>query len=259
MQRAFATVLCAVIVLMSSAPTAAVAANAGARQTPTWAEVAKWPDFTRGVWAKIDNSSPGAAAIAGGGAPNPASGAAQAARTQIMSLLTPAAKAQYEALRRGPRKPNFGCDPFGFPAAFDGDWQFLYARDVILVLSLQDYITVVRRIYMDGRAHGEPEPTWMGHSVGRWEGDTLVVDTVGLSEEAQIMQGLHGTLASHAVERFRLAAPESLSWQLSYENPELLTKPYTASRTLKLQRGREIPEAYCTNDLDVEGLNVTPP
>jgi hypothetical protein len=266
-----ASASCATLSGLLALAVGAVACHAA---TPTWAEVAQWPDLTGGVWDSGGGFAAQAAAAASRGAPpgsaiaapaaaappNPTATAVQAGRNRAAQLpLTAAGKAQYEKFAQAFGRPYYGCEPFGFPAAFDGGLEFHYTRDVIFIHSLKDYITVTRRIYMDGRQHGEPEPTWMGHAIGHWEGSTLVVDTVGLNDEAQIIPGLKGSYASHAVERFTLAAPDSLKWELSFDNPEILTKPYTNSRMLKLRRGKEVPEAYCTNNLDVEGLDLRPP
>ncbi len=83
---------------------------------------------------------------------------------------------------------------------------------------------------MDGREHPENWPFgWMGHSIGRWDGDTLVVDTVGLNDRTWLDRA--GTPHSdqlHVVERFRRVNPDTLEIEFLFDDPKAFTKPWGA-------------------------------
>ncbi len=102
----------------------------------------------------------------------------------------------------------------------------------------------VRRIYMDGRKHPEGWPFgWMGHSIGWWEGDTLVVDTVGLNDKTWLDRG--GTPHSdalHVVERFRRVNHDILEIDFLFSDPKAFTKPWGAKKVYRLRPDWEIVE-----------------
>ena len=94
--------------------------------------------------------------------------------------------------------------------------------------------TQVRHIYTDGRPLPEdPDLKFHGTSVGRWEGDTLVVETVGFSPLTQIERGVPHSDKMKIVERFRLTDPDTMSIQTTITDPEALTAPYTSNRNLE--------------------------
>jgi len=112
----------------------------------------------------------------------------------------------------------------------------------------------MRRIYTDGRAHPENlEPSFNGHSIGHWEGDTLVIDTVGLLPDTPL--DFVGDLSSfiamdhsdqmHVVERIRLTGPDTLSITTTVTDPKALTKPWTYTRTSARNRQWNIQEYVC--------------
>jgi hypothetical protein len=94
---------------------------------------------------------------------------------------------------------------------------------------------------LDGRPHGddpESDATYNGDSIGRWEGDTLVVDVINISDETWL--GDNGLLHSeklHVTERFKRVG-DTIEYQMTAVDPEVLQKPWTYSRTLTLQSGR---------------------
>ncbi|MCH8268702.1 MAG: hypothetical protein O7A06_01805 [Acidobacteria bacterium] len=103
------------------------------------------------------------------------------------------------------------------------------------VLILFEWDTLVRRIHMDGREHPENWPFgWMGHSTGRWDGDTLVVDTVGLNDRTWLDRA--GTPHSdqlHVVERFRRVNPDTLEIEFLFDDPKAFTKPWGAKKVYR--------------------------
>jgi len=146
--------------------------------------------------------------------------------------MQPWAEEKYKAVREGKaRDPNFtGCTPQG-PTDLMLDNRRLYELrqfpDVVLLLFDHDH--EVRRIYMDGRGHPEhPAPTWMGHSIGKYEGEVLVVDTIGISDKAWIdVQGHPHTDALRVTERFRRLDQKSLEVQTTIDDPKTYQKPWT--------------------------------
>jgi hypothetical protein len=108
-----------------------------------------------------------------------------------------------------------------------------------------------RHIYTDGRGHVNPEtfdPVSGGHSIGRWDGETLGVDTIGFSEEGvtRIPGGGRRTKDSHLVERFRLVDPNQLSVVSTWDDPKVFAKPHTYEiRYFRAPKFTELREFDC--------------
>lgn len=136
-------------------------------------------------------------------------------------------------------------------------------KDEILIMSEQS--SAARHIYLDGRGHPDPstyEPTTNGHSVGHWQGDTLVVDTVGFSElGARNVPGggLRGK-TSHLVERFHLFDNAArLSITFTWEDPHVYLKPHTYEiRYFKDPAGTYAYEDFCDAGDPAQGQSVKP-
>jgi hypothetical protein len=123
-----------------------------------------------------------------------------------------------------------------------------------LVVMLFEDVPGFRQIFLDGRSHPlELEPSWMGHSVGRWEADTLVVDTVGFNDRSWI--GLNGTSSGlphtemlHMTERYRRPDFGHLEIQVAFEDPGTFAKPYRGTIKLALAPQEELIEFVCENN-----------
>jgi hypothetical protein len=100
---------------------------------------------------------------------------------------------------------------------------------------IAEWMGQVRRIYLDGRPHPEdPDPTFNGHSIGHWEGKTLVVDTVGLRDDTMFDQsGVRHSDKLHIVERFTLIDANTLQDELTADDPVAFYKPWTVKKTYK--------------------------
>ena len=137
--------------------------------------------------------------------------------------------------------------------------QFVQTPDKIVVLT--EYMHNFRVIWLDGRRHPRDLlPTFMGHSVGRWEGDTLVVDTVGLrggniDDHANVVSD-----AVHLVERYRRVSANQLSYEVTHDDPKFYTKPWTASWLMPLANPSfEVGEYACTDfNFSLESGNQQP-
>src|SRR5712671_4850427 len=117
----------------------------------------------------------------------------------------------------------------------------------------------IRRIYTDGRTHPEiSDPTFHGHSIGHWDGDTLVVDTVDILPQAPLAvseaAGLPNNGDMHVIERIHLADKDILHVDLEIIAPKVLTKPWRTTRIFFRQRARkfDIVEGVCLEGYHVE-------
>ena len=118
----------------------------------------------------------------------------------------------------------------------------------------------MRRIYMDGRKHPEdPDLTMHGHSIGHWEGSTLVVDTTGIAPQSYIAvseaAGIPNNGDMHIVERIRLAKPNVLADELEITAPKVLTQTWKTTRLFRRYPDRhyEIIEGECVQEELVPG------
>ena len=104
-----------------------------------------------------------------------------------------------------------------------------------------------RTIYTDGRTHSkDPNPSFLGESIGRWEGDTLVVDTIGFNDTTWLDQAGHPhTEALHTIERFTRTNERTLHFQVTIDDPKAYTKPWTTSYTIPWAAGHELYEYIC--------------
>jgi hypothetical protein len=105
-------------------------------------------------------------------------------------------------------------------------------------------------IYTDGRQHPKDlEPTWFGHSIGTWDGDTLVVDTVGFNEQTRIdTQGHPHTDALHVVERLTRTDLGHMSYEITIDDPKAYTKPWKNTRAFTLRPDWELLEYNCNEN-----------
>jgi hypothetical protein len=116
-----------------------------------------------------------------------------------------------------------------------------------LVMLFEDDIPSHRTVYLDGRAHPkDPNPNWMGHSIGRWDKDTLVVDTVGFNDRTWLdNQGHPHTEKLHIVERIRRPDLGHLEIEFTIEDPGAYAKPWIIKRVADLYPDAEVGEYVC--------------
>jgi carboxypeptidase family protein len=114
-----------------------------------------------------------------------------------------------------------------------------------------------RQIFLDGRGHpSDPNPTWRGHSIGRWDGDTLIADTVGFNDRPWLDWSGHSqTEKLHVVERFRRPDLGHLELEMRLEDTGALKAPWTIKRTYILDPKEDVLENVCTeNEKDAQHL-----
>jgi hypothetical protein len=109
-----------------------------------------------------------------------------------------------------------------------------------------------RQIYMDGRQlEQDPNPTWMGYSVGHWDGDTLVVESNGFNDKTWLdVEGHPHTEALRMTERYRRVDFGHIQLQVTFDDPKAYAKPITASIVMDLLTDTEMLEYVCENEKD---------
>jgi Family of unknown function (DUF6152) len=168
--------------------------------------------------------------------------------------MLPWAKAVYLHRQRTLLKddPITRCMPPGGPRIFQmpNGVQFIEQRELGRILVLMGGGNRNWRvIYTDGRRQGQPAEvvlTYYGNSVGRWEKDTLVVDSIGYNERFWLANGgLPHTEALHLVERFSRPDLNTLRYEITVDDPRTYTRPWTGGWTLQWVAGEDIEEYFC--------------
>ena len=150
--------------------------------------------------------------------------------------------------------PTSHCLPVGVTSQAG---QGKFVQTPILLVILGDGYT--RQVFLDGRAHPEdPNPTWFGHSIGRWDGDTLVVDTTGFNDKTWLGDRVNPyphTEMMHVVERYRRPDLGHLELEMTVEDPGAFKKPWVVNRTANLDPTDEVMENICNeNEKDLKHL-----
>ena len=143
------------------------------------------------------------------------------------------------------------CIPYGFPTMMS---VAIYPVEIIQtprqMTIISEAFSEVRRVYMD-RPQAKIEdvaPGYYGRSVGRWEGDTLVVDTVGVKTSVSGYRGMPHSDQMRVTERFKLMASDVLHDQITIEDPVMLEKPMTYTIAYKRIPDYEMVEFVCDNN-----------
>lgn len=223
-------------------PVAAKKAPAVVNPPPTskdWADIAKLPDWS-GVWnPKVTDQD-----------------------AQVKTNM-PAWKPKFKAVvdhqiaeeKAGRPAPIVvSCLPQGMPAWMlisHNAMEFLFTPGRVTMLGESDG-NRLRRIYTDGRGHpNDGELSFHGHSTGKWEGDTLVVETVNIKPQTMFAMseavGVPNNGDVKVIERIRLAKPDEMHFDIEIDAPHVLEKPYKTTRIWFRQRARkfDIAEGVC--------------
>jgi hypothetical protein len=229
--------------VVAATAVAAVTPGNGPYMASDWTALGKLPDWS-GVWApdvadqkrrEISDKPPWTAKVA-----------AEMARLEAES-------------RAGrPFLVLHDCLPYGMPSLMlipHNAMEVLFTPGRVTILGESDG-NRLRRIYTDGRKHpDDPDLTAHGHSIGHWEGDTLVVDTTGIKPQSYLAvsedEGAPNDGGAHVVERIRLKSPGVLEDELTVEAPKILTRPWKTTRYWSRLHGEQndIVEGAC-----VEGM-----
>ena len=181
--------------------------------------------------------------------------------------MTPWAETKYKATKpsNGPRTHSLeetndpvlkSCQPPGVPRIYLQPFPFEIVQAPKELVMLYEYDHMVRHIYTDGRKHPDDlSPTYMGHSIGKWEGDTLVVDTTGFNDKTWLDRTGHPHSEElHVVERFQRVGADMLHIDITMEDPKALAKPWITQLVYQLKPGWEISELACTDNADFLGF-----
>jgi hypothetical protein len=230
----------------------------------TWDSIKKLPDWGRGMWTPGGRPPAAAAPAAGASQSAPAQPAAQAAAAAGLGFggnlpFTPKYKAQSDArmlrvrglgpggLEDVPLSNSGFCIPGGVPGNMllvSHEYVFK-PGSVLMILENSE----IRRIWTDGRGHppdDESNPNFQGHSIGHWEGDTLVVDTSQIYPEAELFFGMTVTEKTVVKERISLADKDTLQIATVVEDNELFTRPWTYTRYFRREDREPVPYESCT-------------
>ena len=149
--------------------------------------------------------------------------------------LTPYGAERYRKLDMA-NSPSYKCLPYGPTRGLQSTNPFQIVQTPDLVAIITEHIDY-RMIYTDGRGHPEDildYPEWMGHSIGRWEGQTLVVDTIGMRQETWLdTAGFEHSDKLHITERFQKTGPDTIRLTVTIEDPVFYTKPFTFGRDVR--------------------------
>ncbi len=185
-------------------------------RTAQWTQLATLPDWS-GVW-EIDWRNTRQSPL----------------RPQMK--LTPEYQQRLDAYRKAQQQgenlqtEGANCVPPGLPGIMSQPYpiEFLYQPGKIVML-LEAYMQF-RHIHTDGRKHPEdPDLTFHGHSIGHWERDTLVVDSVGFTESTLLAAGVPHSDKLRIVERIRKVSPEWMEIETTLIDPVVLAEPYTST------------------------------
>ena len=148
-----------------------------------------------------------------------------------------------------------GCFPPGVPRVYMHPFPFQFIQTPNEVVMLFEVDSLRREIYTDGKPHDTAlVPLWMGDSIGHWESDTLVVDTVNFNDKTWLDRVGHPhSAALHVIERFRRTAPDHLVDDITIDDPKAYTKPWTARLEFK-QRPWKLTEQFCEDGETFLGL-----
>jgi hypothetical protein len=168
------------------------------------------------------------------------------------SPLRPAAAAQFQQ-----RAPNFSnvsplshCLPEGMPLVEMAPAPYKIVQTPGLTFMLYERDTTFRQVYTDGRKlPDDPQPSWLGYSVGKWDGDSLVVDTIGFNDRGWLdARGHAHSEALHLTERFRRLDFGHMEVQMTIDDPKTYTGPFTIKLKQRLLPDTDLLESFCAEN-----------
>jgi hypothetical protein len=151
------------------------------------------------------------------------------------------------------------CEPSGPPQVLilPNPWEIVQIPGRVFMFFEEQHIW--RTIWTDGRPlPKDPDPSWLGYSVGHWDGDTLVVETIGFNDKEWVdLYGNPRTSTTHLTERYRRLNHDTLEQQIIIEDPRVFTKPWVSPPKLhKLEPGWDLAEWFCVLDENHDYDNV---
>jgi hypothetical protein len=163
--------------------------------------------------------------------------------------LNPRARDLYNQriANNGKDHPGVSCLPSGIPEKDNIPDGLKLVQTEDLILLLHESRTIYRQVFTDGRPLPKnPQPAWMGYSIGHWDKDTLVVDTIGQNGKTWLdMRGLPGTQALHVTERFTRPKIGHMDVEVTIDDPGAYTKPWTVRLAWRLEPDTDLIESIC--------------
>ena len=221
-----------VVLLLMAAALPHGLAQTISRPAPTaadWMAISKLPDFS-GVWEIPLGPTRG---LIG---------------PSVSLSLTPKYAAEKKARQASGVEDDqtANCLPAGMPVIMSWPYPMEFLLTPGKVTILLESFSQIRHIYTDGRPlPTDPDPKFNGTSVGRWEGDTLVAETVGFSPLTEIERNVSHSDKMRIVERFRLTDPDTMTIETTLTDPEVLTMAFKTTRVLKRHRTWTLAEYVC--------------
>ena len=164
-------------------------------------------------------------------------------------VLTHYGADRYRKVDQGIGDPGALCLPWGPIRGMIIPHPFAILQNSSVIAVLIESQRTYRPIYMDGRGHPadlKEHPEWMGHSIGKWEGDTLVVDTTGVDNRTWLdTSGFEHSDKLHITERYLKTGPDTIKWDVTFEDPVFFAKPFTAEWIFQRSTGDRIISHSC--------------
>ncbi len=172
------------------------------------------------------------------------------------------ARAIYQWRETNLYEPYIRCKPSGGARPFINPFgaEFVDLPELKTIYQFDGNLHTWRVIYMDGRPHPKDlVPSYYGHSVGHWEGDTLVVDTVGFNERMWIdREGMPHTEKLHLIERFTRTDFNTMKYEMTIDDPGAYTKTWTTGFFLRWNSSDEMFEFICQENNQVVDVLGSP-
>ena len=158
--------------------------------------------------------------------------------------------------------PEANCLPTGIPRVAPYPWRLVqyptHKKATHVFFLFEGNIHSYRQVFMDGREHPvDPDPTWYGHSIGRYEGDTLVIDTIGFNDKFWFdFRGHPHTEKLHTIERYTRKDLGTLLVETTIDDPGAYSRPFKVAFTARLRPNEELMEYICQeNNQDVAHIH----
>jgi hypothetical protein len=147
----------------------------------------------------------------------------------------------------GKDHPGVSCLPSGIPEKNNIPDGLKVVQTPDLVVFLYESRTIYRQVFLDGRQLPKnAQPTWMGYSIGHWEGDTLVIETIGQNGRTWLdMRGLPGTESLKVTERYTRPNIGRINIDVTIEDPKAYTKPWSVKLNWRLEPDTDLIESIC--------------
>jgi hypothetical protein len=166
--------------------------------------------------------------------------------------MRPEAAALLQQHRAGLAKdiPSTHCLPFGMPLMNAAPFPYKVIQTPSEIVLLYEHDTTFRQVFMDGRKHPvDPTPSWLGYSIGKWEGNALVVDTIGFNDQGWLDAFGHPhSEAMRVTERFRRQDFGHMDVQVTVDDPKMYVRPFTVTLHQRLLPDTDLLESICTEN-----------